>query len=277
MRLLHSVACVTFSGLFCFILAGPLTGAQKLRLGDLPQESQALSEEDRKKLQKKQLAEEVANEFYEKGLQALRDGKIEQAEGFFDRAIILNPDHEGARKGIEFIMKSYEGAEKRVEEEKKKKQADLINALIQDLSQKIEAGKLDEANDVAEKILAIDPKNKTAGKKIKEIQRKGYLEAVGRAKKHEKAGAYKKAIEAYQDSMAYKKDASARHKIKKLKKKIAERNRKKSEELYLKALAVIQEDKVSEAMDLCKKALALDPENLQAQRMLSRLKSMLPQ
>jgi tetratricopeptide (TPR) repeat protein len=70
-----------------------------------PEDEPAFDPMSRK--EKAQLVQEMAEEFFQMGSEALTQGNLEKAEGYFDRVLVLSPDHKGAREGIELIMKSY--------------------------------------------------------------------------------------------------------------------------------------------------------------------------
>jgi tetratricopeptide (TPR) repeat protein len=79
---------------------------QKYRLGE-SSESEGESEKTTVESDR-QVADEMAEEFYRLGTQALEEGNFEKAEGYFDRVLILKPNHKGAKDGINRIMKSYD-------------------------------------------------------------------------------------------------------------------------------------------------------------------------
>src|SRR5258706_12280942 len=87
---------------------------QKYKLGDVPNSSEKKANEQKaldnegEQEENARLVQEVAEEFYQKGLNALTEGNFEQAEGYFDRVLILKPNHKGTRDGIEIVMKKLE-------------------------------------------------------------------------------------------------------------------------------------------------------------------------
>jgi tetratricopeptide (TPR) repeat protein len=230
--------------------------------------------------EKNRRVNEVVEEFYQKGLKALQEGDLEQAEGFFDRALILRPKHKGAQDGIDFIMQSYEDSkvpeevkEKPVEPRNKPEQekAELIKKLQLELNQKFSEEDFEEANNIASEILAIDPKNKFAKQKVITLNKHFYADALARAEEREKAEDYKSALDALHVAMGYRKDQNLKAKIKELHEKLAQKEMGRAEELYVKALVASQNGNTDEAIKLCKDALKIDPRNLHAKRMLERL------
>ncbi len=221
--------------------------------------------------ERKALVDEVAEDFYNKGVKAMNEGRYNQAEAFFDRALILDPHHQGARDGTERLMKMMEGPEAESDPDKTDSKAALVKRMGTELDQRIKEGDWEEANTVATKILAIDPENARAKGKRAGINQQFYLKAKGRAEERERAGDWDAALDAYKVAAGYRPTPAVRDKINSLREKIAERNKKKSGELYLQALKANQEGKGKSALQLCKQALELDPQNLQARRMLDRL------
>jgi len=225
--------------------------------------------------QRKALEMGVVDHLYKKGLDALAAGQFEQAEGYFDRVLTLEPRHRGAQKGIDRVMKEYEKREPSSPPKKKAKdpQAILLEKLTAQLDQNMREENWEAANGSARKILAVDPQNRAALRKKPVIMRNLYNRAVERGAARANSGDDQAAIDAYQLALSYKPDAALKEKIAELREKLADSNKAKSEELYLEALKASQANQMDHALDLCKKSLALNPKNLQAQRMLERLQS----
>ncbi len=171
---------------------------QKYRLSDIPTPEEKARMEKNERVQEEsatgseaEVAHEMANEFYQLGLKALNEGNLEQAEGYFDRALILKPNHKEAKDSIEYIMQTYE-----------------------------------------------QPKEKTVLPK---------------------------------PSTPDPERSEPRPKTIPVLKERTEEDLKKSDLLYLEALSANQTGNTEDALKLCKRALVLNPNNLQAKRMLQRL------
>jgi cytochrome c-type biogenesis protein CcmH/NrfG len=83
-------------------------------------------------------------------------------------------------------------------------------------------------------------------------------------------------VDAYRVAVNYNRDPILSDKIDQLLEKISEVKDRKSDDLYLQALDASQNGLADKAIELCKEALRLNPDNIQAQRMLERLQSRIP-
>lgn len=264
--------------IFSLSLTSLSNAATKPRLGDIPVEKETTlpkKETPKKDSQEmtieehNQIKNDVAEDFYKKGLLAVEAGRYEEAEGYFDRVLILKPRHQGAKEGIEFVLKKLEQA--RVKEESVDKEQALIKALEEKLKKQISENQNNKALDVAHELLAIDPANDTAKKSIPLIHEALFTKAVERSNERAEREDFQGAIDALEVALKYKKDSNVQEKIEQYQGRLGEQQHKKSEEIYLKALEESQSGNPEEALRLCKKALSLNPENLQAQKMLERL------
>lgn len=244
--------------------------AERIKLKDLPHEEDP---KEKKEKGAEPLVENVAEEFYQKGLNALKEDRLDQAEAYFDRALILQPKHRGAREGIELIMKILEtpAAPQVVSTPDPKIQ--LMESLQKNLDAQMKDNNWEEAHETAEKIHAIAPDNRDLKRKTALIRKKLAAQAFERAKEREQKYDYSGAIDAYRVAATYANDPAIQEKIKLLKTNIAAQKQQQAEDLYVQALSANQQGKTEEAVELCKKALALVPEHFSAQRMLDRLQS----
>jgi tetratricopeptide (TPR) repeat protein len=254
--------------------------AERRKLGDLPEEVKKNPQQELQIIDadvdvstaaEKPLEDNVAEEFYQKGLKALNEGRLEQAEGFFDRVLVIKPNHKGAQEGIAYIMQTLEDPKPPAPPVKTDPKIELLQKLQAKLEDQIAKENWEEAHAVAAKMLAIDPNHAAAKSKLTLIKQKLHDAAVERAQEQEAQGDYAGAIDAYRNAQSYRTDPMIPEIITGLRKKIAEQKEKKSEALYLEALQKSQDGKTDEAIALCKQALAANPDNFQAQRMLDRL------
>lgn len=250
--------------------------AERQRLGDLPEKdpnskNNKTKENDLTPEEKQRMMSGVIDTFYQKGKQAMADGRLEQAEAFFDRVLILQPNHAGARRNLRRIFQIID-EQSPVKKAKDRKVSELGN-LEAELKQLIAKENWDKAGRTARRILAIDAKNTLAQTSLEKINQVMFSRALEKARQKEKAEDWESAIDAYQLALGYKMDPAIRNKIAALREKIRARNDKASEDFYLKALLASQEGNVATALELCQKALELNPKNVQAQRMMDRLKS----
>jgi tetratricopeptide (TPR) repeat protein len=252
----------------------------KPRLGDLPETSPDTSHSKKRNGETEpsiednhQIIRDVVDDFYQKGLKAFQAGDLATAEGYFDRVLVIRPQHRGARVGIDQIMKTYDQSTPLPEEPKTDPTQKLIQNRLAAMESKIASGEDEQAAVIAREILAIDPNHNGTRRRQAQINRRLHLLAVNRAQEREEAGDEQGAIDAYLLAMNYGKDESLAHKVASLRQALHEKNKVRSNELYLEALAAVQLDDAFEAIKYCRRALALDPKNLQAQRMLERLAS----
>lgn len=272
--------------LICTTLLNLSWASSKIKLGDVPEDptnqepnkikdvlkdkvAPEAADEEGSIEENYQLIRDVTEEFYQKGLKALNSNDLGTAEAYFDRVLTIKPNHVGAKKGIDAIMKAYEDTTP-VNNKVDPKIA-LIKKLEDKLYEKLSDEDYEEAAGVANEILAIDPNNKVAKQKLTFSNRKLYAEALERAQTRAEAGDERGAIDAYQLAMGYGKDPSLKEKISALRTRMAEKTKAHSSKLYIEALTASQNGKTDAAVALCKKVLAIDPKNIQAQRMLDRL------
>lgn len=252
----------------------------KPTLGDIPENAvkekkerkdavipDGVTPEDRKKL-----LEDVAQEFYEKGELAIQQGRLQEARDLFERALTLQPGHVLARARLSSTIRALDPEQEPPPPPKTAKES-LVARLGADLDQWIKNKSWDKADRVAKNILAVDPNNEKTKTKLKLIHRQLALRAADRAITREKAGDFQGAVDAYRVAISYNKDQAYTEKIEELSEKIGEANDKRSEELYLQALDASQNGNAAKAMELCRDALQLNPDNIQATRMLDRLQS----
>lgn len=273
-----------FVGLGVLILSAGGVRAERIKLGDLPQDTQKKTYKDTdfpgeataaetavNATAEKPLEDNVAEEFYQKGMKALNEGRMEQAEAFFDRALVIKPNHKGAQEGIAYIMQTLEDPKPSTPIAKPDPKIQLMEKLQRELEAEIKKDNWDEAHAVAAKILAIDPNQTLAKTKLTLIKQKLHDAAVQRAQEKESQGDFAGAIDAYRSAQSFRNDPLIPEIINGLRRKIADNKGKESEAFYLQALQKSQEGQIDEAISLCKRALALNPDNFQAQRMLDRL------
>jgi tetratricopeptide (TPR) repeat protein len=273
-----------FVGLCVFVLFAGAACAERMKLGDLPQDTGKTTPKEQEfpgldteaqpgtaPAAEKPLEDNVAEEFYQKGMKALNEGRMEQAEAFFDRVLVIKPNHKGAQEGIAYIMQTLEDPKPSTPIAKPDPKIQLLEKLQRDLDTEIKKDNWDEANAVAAKMLAIDPNHAAAKTKLGLIKQKLHDAAVDRAKERESQGDYAGAIDAYRSAQSFRNDPLIPEIINGLRRKMAENKGKESEAFYLQALQKSQEGKIDEAIALCKQALAKNPDNFQAQRMLDRL------
>jgi tetratricopeptide (TPR) repeat protein len=248
----------------------------KYKLSDIPtdkekalRENKAGPHDDVQPPNTTELANQIADEFYDKGIKALNEGNLDLAEGYFDRVLILKPHHKGAQDGIDAIMKAYEQPATAMPNGPAR--VDLIKSLEKDMNKKLEEGDREGAEDVADEILAIDPEHAEARLKQRLIRRQFFDEAVAQASDQESQGDLRGALNSLRVALSYKKDGTIRARIKELKEKLVQNNNTESDRLYVEALTASQNGETEKAVSLCRQAIAANPSNYQAQRMLDRL------
>lgn len=269
--------CAFFS---CALLLAPPLFAERKKLGDLPSDSKKIMPKEELVIAapgepepptEPLLEDNVAEEFYQKGLKALNDGELEQAETFFDRVLVIKPNHKGAQEGIAYIMQTLEDPQPPKVAPAPNPKLVLLEKLNKQLDAEISKGNWEEAHTVSSKMLAVDPDHTSAKPKFIRVKRKLHDAAIERAREREAKEDYTGAIDAYRTAQTYWNDPVIPENVIRLRKKMAQEKLKKSETLYVEALQKSQEGKIEEAVQLCKQSLTMNPDNMQAQRMLDRL------
>jgi len=258
-----------------FLLWGPLW-AQKYKLGDtvserVKEEKKPASPKKEKfsLKQKKILTFEVAEEFYQKGLQALKEGKLEEAESFFNRTVVLNPGHQKAQEGLQVISRTHEKQESPPKTEDPK--VALLQKLSADLDEATQEKKWYEASKIVREILAVEPAHETALQTKVLINKKLFAKFRKNGEAHEKKENPQKAVAAYKKALMFKNSLALAQKIESLEKKIEKANLQQSEAFYIEALKANQDGDTEKAVNFAQKSLDLNPSNFQAERMLQRL------
>ena|SRR5258708_5392925 len=83
--------------------------AEKIHLGDLPEKPVKIDERKSKNEpeltpeKRKVLVGDISDEYYKKGTIAMDDGNLEQARADFERVLLLNPRHQGAKESLDEI------------------------------------------------------------------------------------------------------------------------------------------------------------------------------
>lgn len=262
-------------------VGGSPVAGQRYRLGDIPDESKrdplplsgtaGVGEEP-----DQPLFDEVAEEFYGKAVAALKAGKVRVAESYFDRVLILKPDHGQAREGIRLIMKMRErdtGRRKRGSKAAPNvdPKEQLTRSLLKELNAAYAARDWSRADRLAGQVLAIDPGNHPALEKRRAIKRVLFSESVLAGKAAEKAGDTAAAIAAYRKALAHRNDDGIVSAIARLERNLRIENKKAAGKIYLSALKASQRGDAKKALNLCRRVLDLDPDNIPATRMLERL------
>jgi tetratricopeptide (TPR) repeat protein len=220
------------------------------------------------------LLEDVAEEFYEKGDLAFKEGRLQEARDLLERALTLQPGHLEAKARLASVIRALEPPEPEpVPTPQKNSKEALLKKLSAELDDAMKNKNWEKSDRVVKNILAVDPNNDRAKTKLKSIHHQLAIKAADRAVAREKAGDFQGAVDAYRVAINYFKDQAYIEKIEELTEKINEVNEKKSEELYLQALDASQNGNNGKAINLCQDALQLNPDNIQAERMLDRLQS----
>jgi tetratricopeptide (TPR) repeat protein len=265
-----------------FLLGGLLwteISAGKIQLDEVPEtaprpdrkkEKQLLTPEEHKKAM-----DDVVQNLYNQGLKAVNEKKWREAREAFEHVLILRPRHAPAKRQLAYVKKKLEppplSREKKAAKVKKDSDARLVRDLSIKLAEGVSAKDWEDVERVANNLLALRPGDAEARRQLRNARREMSQKALLLAEERERNGDLAGAIEAYREALSKEEDPAILAKIDVLRDQLNASNRKKSEELYLEALAAAQAGKEEEARVLCRRALRLDPENLQAERMKERL------
>jgi len=219
---------------------------------------------------RKRLMAEVSRGFYEDGLKARKAGRLSEALALFERALSLDPGLKAAKTQIADI-KRLTRAPKVQKSPSRDSSARLVSQLFREGELQAKNGKWSDARLTFNKILSVDPDNGRAKSKLAMAEARLFDHHKRRGEERERAGDAEGALDAYQDALAYGDDPAVEARLVKLKARVAEANRKRSDEIYADALSASQQGHNDKALTLCRRALRIDPSNIQAQRMLERL------
>jgi tetratricopeptide (TPR) repeat protein len=253
---------------------------EKPRLGDFPEEPQSQGKKSGTVLEeftpeeRKKLLNEVADEFYLRGEKSYANGNLKESQEFLERALTLNPQHNKAKLRLNLVLKKLEPppTPKPAVSVKDTKSV-LISKLEKELDRWVVEKNWDNTEAAAKKLLAVDPGNGKAKTRLQIAHKNLALRAFNRGETREKQGDFQGAVDAYRVAVSYDPSQELSEKINSLSDKINESNSRRSDDIYLQALEASQAAAYEKAIDLCRQAIQLNPNNIQAQRMLERLKS----
>jgi len=220
---------------------------------------------------RKRLMGEVSGGFYADAIKAKAEGRLNDALTLFERVLILEPTNNPARTQAADIKRRLEASSKTPKTPVKDSAARLMAKLWNDADAAARAENWDEARLNYRKILAIDPASKKAKAKLAATEAKLFEKLKKRGEERETAGDSEGALDAYQLALIHGEDVAVTDRLARLKSRLADSNRKRSDDIYAQALGASQQGNNDKARILCKQALAIDRTNIQAQRMLERL------
>ena len=229
-----------------------------------PSPSPALDPADRKRL-----VNEVSTAYYADAMKAKRAGRLTEALKIFDRVVALDPGNQAAREQATEIRRALEAKTRSSKTPSHPSRA--VVKLWGRADTAARAQNWEEAEALYTKILTIDPQNKRARAKQEFARAKLFERLKARGEERERAGDLEGALSAYQLSLNHGQDQAVLGRIRVLRRRLAESNRKKSDEIYAEALSATQQGDEKKARDLCRQSLKLDPTNIEAQRMFERL------
>jgi tetratricopeptide (TPR) repeat protein len=213
----------------------------------------------------------VATEaLFKSGLDALQAGHYEKAEEFFSQTLALNPEHAQAK--IEYGKVS---VLLQTVEEARQWQTDLdaLRTSYIQSTQAAQAGELEKSYFGFKNVLQIDPLHRQAGTHLRELGERIFQLYDDEAHRAMKSGQYSKAAESLKRALVFDPDnVDAKTTLEEARRKLNLQNKSKAERLYRKGLEAIEAGNARLAIDFWQSAVDLDPENLEAQRGLERLK-----
>jgi tetratricopeptide (TPR) repeat protein len=262
-------------------LSTPASAAEKFRLGDLgekpdPVRTPAPPAETLSPERRGQMMSELAEEFYQKGLSALDAGRKSEARACFTRAVALDPTHEDAAAGLERLSDIEKPAPPPPTKGKGPAKPTAEDRLFRQFQREANAGRLEAAIEIGERILLVDPKRSGVKEKVGAMSRTLAERAAVRAEKARAAGDLSVAIAAYETSVRYNPSPSVLEALVQARSAREKDSRRRAQDTYIEALLASQKGSNDRALRLCRRAIELDPTHLQAQRMLDRLKRQTP-
>jgi tetratricopeptide (TPR) repeat protein len=225
-----------------------------------PEEALSTPEEN------KALENELVGEFFDAGVRAYAAGKSDQAADLFQRVLLLQPSHRGAREALNVLSKSQKPAE-----EKAAPATRPIDTWVAELNRAVQARRWTAARRWAVRILSDTPDHPVAAKALPQINHELFASACQRARDHERRSDQAGAIRLYKTALGYQTDAAIENRILTLERQIRDDRLSRSEVLYREALAASQEGETEKALRLCGEALELNPNHFSAKRMQLRL------
>lgn len=132
-----------------------------------------------------ELPKQIADAYVLKGQRALKEGRLEQAEMYFDQALKAVPNHPGAKEGMKTLMMSWEPkpvatqtpqAASKPNEESDQKRKERLKAskekskkLYVDALTASQGGKVDLAISLCQEALEWDPSNQQAKRMLSRL------------------------------------------------------------------------------------------------------------
>lgn len=212
----------------------------------------------------------LTEKFYDMALQAFAVQDFSQAGELADKVLTLNPDHAEARELRERVAQVLKEAEDFAEQ---KRRAELIAPLVQSARESFEQKRYEDALAKCNEALAIDTNDSEVLRLRDQSKEFAAKEAYNAALRAARDGDLQGAAVFAQRAIRFKPDyPEARDLLVKVgttKKGVEE---EKSKEIYKESLDAFLAGDPAKALELAVKALELDPNNVEARRMVERLR-----
>jgi tetratricopeptide (TPR) repeat protein len=211
----------------------------------------------------------LTDKFYDMAVQAFATGDYVQAGELAEKVLKLNPDYTDARdlKGrVDTVLKEVQVFEdqKRLEEQK----APLAQSARELFGQR----RYEEALAKVDEILKMDTADEEAMRMREKAQEMAAKEAYNAGLRAARGGDMGGALSLARKALRYKPDfAEAKELLKSLEATKGADDEEKSKGLYQDSLTAFLEGNPQKAYELAVKALELNPNNVEAQRMRDRL------
>jgi tetratricopeptide (TPR) repeat protein len=211
----------------------------------------------------------IVDSFYTTAMGAFAAGDYKQAKEYFEKVLVVDPNHMEAREQLartEVLM----GEAAKAAEERERMEA--IRPLYHVALSLFEEKRYEEAMRKFEEILSVDAGNNEAKRYrllCRDLLAKDAFESANAAVR---AGDLRKSREHFERALKFKPDyPEAQSALDKVKSRLGEQKKDESQTFYKQGLEAFLAGDQEKAMEFWKKAIDVDPENLEAKRGLERI------
>ncbi len=207
--------------------------------------------------------------FYDTAMRAFSAGDYPQAKEFFEKVLVVQPDHAEAQEQMERVKRLMDEAQKAAE---KRARMEMVRPIYQSGTAAFQKKDYEAALEKFEQILQIDPEN-TEAKRYEIISRDILTrEAFEAGQKAVQESRWSQANEQFRRALKFRPDfKEAQEALGKVRSQMGEQRKVESQKMYKDGLEAFLSGDQQKAQGLWQKALDIDPDNLEAKRGLERI------
>jgi tetratricopeptide (TPR) repeat protein len=211
----------------------------------------------------------IVQNFYETAMRYFAAGDYRQSKDYFEKVLVVDPNHAEAREQLTRAEKLLNQAEKATEE---RARMESLRPVYFAALTAFEKKDYDEALRKFEEMLRLDPENNEAQRYrllCRDLLAKQSYDEGNRAAQ---GGDWPRANAAFTKALRYKPEyKEAQDALAQVRSQLGEQKKGESQKLYKQGLEAFLAGDQSRAVELWQKAVDMDPENMEAKRGLDRI------